>query len=236
MICAATCGAVRLERVLRPVARFRLSRREAAPSPPSAKLVFFLNSAGVPTDRASMTHNVFLPFLSLSIGTLFLTACSGGDSSSGKSGLDSCSGAYVCMVDGDATDSSLSKVAGRCYLGQIELKPDGTTSPIAGQASKWSGDASRLDICAGTICFSCQASNPPASSSNGASARGRCVGSVESCSEVGPSSCSDQRGCYYTVGATLSTSDGGCAGDPAPCSDFDNDSDACGRQRGCSWQ
>ena len=184
-----------------------------------------------------MAHNVFLPLLSLSVGTLFLTAaCSGGDGSSGKSFLDSCSGAYVCVIDGNATDTGLTMAAGRCYLGQLELGADGTTSPVDGTVYKWSGDASRLDICQGTTCFSCYPSSPPASPTDGASAKGHCVGSAESCSEVGASSCSDQRGCYYTVGSTLSTSDDGCAGDAAPCSDFDDDSDRCGTQHGCSWQ
>jgi hypothetical protein len=204
---------------------------------------FLRNSARVPTDRAGMAHNVFFPFLFLSVGTLFLAAaCSGGDGSSGGSGssgksvLDSCSGAYVCVIDGDATDTGLTKAAGRCYLGQVELGADGTTSPVAGSVYKWSGDASRLDICQGTTCFSCYPSSPPASSTDGASAKGHCVGSASSCSEVGAYSCSDQRGCHYTVGATLSTSDDGCEGDAAPCSDFDNDSDRCGTQHGCSWQ
>jgi hypothetical protein len=185
-----------------------------------------------------MAHNVGLRPLLLSTCTLLVTvACSGSDGSSGKSLLDSCSGPYICVIDGEVTDSGLMKAGGRCYLGQIELDSDGTSPPTNGHFYRWSGDASRLDICEEASCFSCYPSAAPAaSSSNTPPATGNCVGSADSCSEVGAASCSDQRGCIYTVGATSSLSDDGCTGSEAPCSDFKNDSDGCNAQQGCSWQ
>src|SRR5438128_611790 len=87
---------------------------------------------------------------------LTIAACSGADSGSGQSLIDSCSGKYVCVVAGDVVDSALTKTAtGRCYLGNLELVDDGTS--IAGDGSRytWSGNAARLEICQGTQCFSC---------------------------------------------------------------------------------
>ncbi|MET0794029.1 MAG: hypothetical protein ABW061_21085 [Polyangiaceae bacterium] len=165
---------------------------------------------------------------------LSVAACSGDDSGSSSSFLESCSGVYTCAIDGESVESRLVKSGGRCYLGSLELRPDGTAAPIGGSLTTWAGDARYLHICAGTLCFSCfttgAASGAPAAS-------GTCTGSATSCSSVGASSCTDQGGCHYTVGSnTSSTSDDGCEGDPHPCSDYKNDAKGCEEQRGCTWR
>jgi len=49
--------------------------------------------------------------------------------------------------------------------------------------------------------------------------------------------CSDQGGCYYSVGSDISTtSDDRCEGDPHPCSDYKNNATGCKGHRGCTWR
>ena len=164
---------------------------------------------------------------------LFIAACSGGAGSSSSSVLDSCSGSYICVVDGSPVESRLVRTQGVCYLGSLELRADGTGSSVDGHATTWAGDASRLDICSNDVCFIC---SPSAAEVGAPSSSGACTGSAESCSSIGASSCSDQGGCHYTVGSDISsTSDDRCEGDPHPCSDYKNDATGCQEHRGCTW-
>ena len=166
--------------------------------------------------------------------TLSIPACSGTDGGSSSSVLESCSGPVVCIVDGDTVDSQLAKSGDRCYLGSVELRADGTSTPIDGNPTTWSGDADKLNICSGSICFACYPSAPIAGVP---SASGTCTGTATSCSSVGASSCSDQGGCHYTIGSNVSsTSDDGCEGSPHPCSDYKNDPTGCDDHRGCTWR
>ena len=117
---------------------------------------------------------VFSTLVYLLAAPIFVAACSG-DDAGGKSLIDSCYGPYICVIDGDIVDSSLTKTGGgRCYLGKLELAPDGTSPPTDGHVYTWSGDASRLEICDGARCFSCypSGSSSPGSSAPGSSAPG----------------------------------------------------------------
>lgn len=176
----------------------------------------------------------FLPFALLIGLPLSVVACSGSDEGSGSSFLESCSGTYLCTIAGDSLEARLGKSGGKCFLGSLELRPDGTSAPVNGAATTWAGNASYLHICVGADCFSCSAST---STPDAPKASGSCTGSARSCSSVGASSCTDQRGCQYTIGSNVSsTSDDGCEGDPRPCSDFTNDAERCNEQRGCTWR
>ncbi len=179
-----------------------------------------------------MTYGCFAVVL----GSLSISACSdgGGSTSSSSSVLDSCSGAYVCDVEGSPIDSRLVRADGQCYLGSIELRVDRTISPINGNSGTWAGDTSRLQICTNAICLVC---TPDAATVGVTSSSGSCTGEAESCSSIGASSCSDQGGCHYTVGSNVSsTSDDGCEGSPHPCSDYKSDAAGCQQQSGCTWR
>jgi hypothetical protein len=178
-----------------------------------------------------MVHRVLLRLVLLGV-SLPTVACSGGDG--GASFLESCTGSYVCVLDGELVSSHLGESEGRCYLGSLELRPDGTCPTAKGAITTWSGDAERLEICSGGSCLVCHSNAAPMRPS---SSSGTCTGSAQSCSSVEASSCTDQGGCHYTVGSNISsTSDDGCAGSARPCSDFNSDPARCELQRGCSWR
>jgi len=184
---------------------------------------------------AKKTNFQFLVWL---LGLPLSVACSGSDGGSDSAFLESCSGSYVCFLAGESANAKLSKSNGRCYLGSMELRADGTSPPINGDRTVWAGDSNKLDICSGENCFSCFASGKsPVAAGNGPSASGRCTGSASSCSSVSSSGCTDQRGCHYTIGSDVSsTSDDGCAGTPRSCSEFENDAAGCSAQIGCTWR
>jgi len=170
----------------------------------------------------------------LVLGLCFvIAACSGGDGGS-NSVLESCSGSYACLIDGESVESTLNKSGGSCYLGALELREDGTSPPSNGKPITWSGDARKLYICFGDDCFACEIKD---ASDGVSSSNGSCDGTAESCRSVGASSCTDQGGCYYTIGSNVSsTSDDGCAGSVRPCSDYKNDASGCKAHRGCTWR
>jgi len=117
--------------------------------------------------------------------TLSLGACSSADAQAQESPLDSCSGSYICVVDGDVLDTSLTKTgAGRCFLGNLELTRQGTSLGADGREYSWSGDVSRIEICQAAYCFSCYPDEP---SSNGRSAAGRSSSSAPGSRLSGPS-------------------------------------------------
>src|SRR6478735_3711753 len=85
--------------------------------------------------------------------------------------LESCQGAYVCVIDHGIVDSRLVKSsAGRRYLGNLQLSPDGTLASVDGQEATWSGDADRIEICEGPQCFSCYPSSLSSDSASSGSA------------------------------------------------------------------
>lgn len=166
--------------------------------------------------------------------SLLNPACSGSDGGSSSSLLESCSGSFVGIVDGKSFESHLAKVGDRCYLGSIELRADGTSAPIDGRPTTWSGNADQLEICTGNVCLAFYPVEPTASVP---ASSGTCTGTATSCSSVGASSCTDQGGCHYTVGSNInSTSDDGCEGSAHPCSDYKNDSAGCKEHSGCTWR
>ena len=189
-----------------------------------------------PGRPARMSKKMTYGCFAIVLGSLAISACSdgGGSTSSSLSVLDSCSGAYVCDVDGSPIDSRLVRDGGQCYLGSIELHADRTTSPIDGDSATWAGDKSRLQICTRALCLVCTPAETPVGST---SSSGSCTGEAESCSSIGASSCSDQGGCHYTIGSNVSsTSDDGCEGSPHPCSDYKSDAAGCQQHRGCAWR
>ena len=181
-----------------------------------------------------MTKKVLLWCLTWGCFTLSIPACSGSDGNSSSPVLESCSGSFLCIIEGDPLDTQLAKSGNRCYLGSLELRADGTSPPVDGNPTTWSGDTDKLDICSGRICFACY---PNGTTTSVPSSSGTCTGSATSCSSVGASSCTDQGGCHYTIGSNISsTSDDGCAGSPRPCSDYKNDPSGCEEHRGCTWR
>jgi len=182
---------------------------------------------------ACMAQKLIITFVLGGLSAV-MPACSGSDGGSSSSVLVSCAGSYVCVIGGDSVEANLTKSGGSCYLGSLELRADGTSPPINGELTTWSGDASKLYICFGSTCFACE---PGGASVGAPSSNGSCAGTAESCRSVGASSCTDQGGCHYTIGSNVSsTSDDGCAGSPHPCSDYENDPTGCKEHRGCTWQ
>ena len=157
--------------------------------------------SGAP-EAVGMNQSVgFSPLSSLLAALLLVSACSGSDGGAVGSLIDSCQGAYTCVVDGSIVDSGLVKTsAGRCYLGNLELAPDGTSPPIAGQTTTWSGDANRIEICQGPYCFSCYPSGP----TSGAPGSGS------------PASGSGASGPASGSGASGPASGSGASGNPEP--------------------
>src|SRR6188768_3024592 len=152
------------------------------------------------------------------IASLFVAACSGGDSGTSNSIIDSCQGAYTCIIESRVVDSRLTKTnAGRCYLGNLELDPNGTSTPVDGQATTWSGDANRIDICQGPRCFSCYPSRAasgsaaPESPSAGSGASGPSAGS----GAPGPSAGGGASGPAAGSGASGPAAAGGASGPAA---------------------
>src|SRR6478735_11429808 len=97
-------------------------------------------------------------------------------------------GAYVCVIDHGIVDSRLVKSsAGLCYLGNLQLSPDGTLPSVDGQDATWSGDADRIEICQGPQCFSCYPSSPSSGSPSSGSL-GSGSASSDSGQSMGPAS------------------------------------------------
>lgn len=138
-----------------------------------------------------------------------------------------CSGDYSCDFDGEIVETEFAKVGAACYLGQVELFPDGTGVAPDGRAYQWVGDVDEFDLCFEGYCVSCQ--------SDDAATDGECQGNATSCSSMSTSRCSMQRGCYYNVGSTLSESDDSCRGSSRSCSSFHGPT-SCHGQDGCSWR
>lgn len=187
-----------------------------------------------PNRNTYMAQKSVLRCLVFLFGLSFAAAACSGSDDAGASVIESCSGSYVCNINGDSVDAQLIKSGSACYLGSLELRADGTAPPVAGQSTTWSGDTRQLTICSGDLCFVCRSQGDAKNSAPSASAT--CTGSATSCSSVGASSCTDQGGCHYTVGSNVSsTSDDGCEGTPRECSDYNGDEKGCGNHRGCTW-
>jgi len=162
---------------------------------------------------ACMNHyRAFLSLLNLFGAPLIFVACSA-DSGAGQSIVDTCNGTYVCVIEGSVVDSRLIKTrVGRCYLGSLELGPDGTSPPVDGHAYTWSGNASRLEICEGAHCFACY---PNGASSGSPSSGSPSSGSPSSGS---PSSGSPSSGSPSSGGATNAGPSSGGATNAGPSS------------------
>jgi hypothetical protein len=162
-----------------------------------------------------------------------VTACSARaaeDSKSTASPVELCSGTVHCTIEQSGVDATFTRNGDTCYLGEVEMTPDGRTVSPEGT---WAGTAQHFTLCTSDqVCLACDAIDqtaPPSAQS------GHCTGSPDDCTSNSPGSCADIVGCRM---ASHLRADGSwnnvCEGTPADCEDM-TDEKFCKRQ-GCVWK
>ncbi|MCL2778057.1 MAG: hypothetical protein FWD73_08635 [Polyangiaceae bacterium] len=173
----------------------------------------------------------------LTFSTITVIACGGGsgDSSSGGSLLDSCTGNYTCTAsDGSSVSTQLQKdsASGSCMAGSIILHPDHTVSSTTGStySATWSGNSDSFEIdLSGGGKMTCHNNNP-----SGAGA------STGSAAPAGSSSSGGHSGASTGSAAPTgsSSSSGYCHNDNEvpghfACTDYNSSLTICPTDKGC---
>lgn len=175
----------------------------------------------------------------LSLCLLLAAGCAASskdDTATGESPLTNCNAKLSCVTsDGERIDDWIERASdGRCLLyGKTELAADGTAHYETGGVGSWSGDLSKLRVCAANgWCLTCRSKAlPPV---DGGTEK-HCTGTPDSCDSNLPGHCEDIRGCTMRSHVRWDGSwDNECEGSADSCDEMDTQ-DSCLSQ-GCSWK